>query len=58
MAIMDLSEREAIMTKLRAVEAELRLINEEEDCPLTSMDIEGVIVRLEAIIQKIQSRHC
>jgi hypothetical protein len=46
--------REAIVSKLKAAEAELQLVVEEEEDSAAS-DLWGVIERLQEIILKIQS---
>ena len=47
--------REAIVSKLKAAEAELQLVVEEEEDSAAASDLWGVIERLQEIILKIQS---
>jgi hypothetical protein len=54
-AILSGTELEAIISKLRAAEAELRLIIEEEEDSEAASDLRGVIENLQIVILKIQS---
>jgi hypothetical protein len=49
------TELEAVVSKLRAAEAELYLVIEEEEDGEAASDLRGVIESLQMVILKIQS---